>query len=235
MPVITDVQLPLTVEEITASWGPRRARLTSTRMMTMVSELLARAEANRWIQPKVSFDVWPIVSSGLGWIELSGGSRIFSRALGHHIPRATQIAAGVCTIGPALEEQVSQWFAASDRLRAVMLDEIGTVVLFGLGEQLEGMIRAAAARLSLEASGALCPGEDGIEISQQATVLKLVRGETIGILQATSAMLAPRKSLSMLFGLGSQMRYWSRGERCVVCSARDRCPHRRVQTVEVAT
>lgn len=233
MPVLTDFRFHLTVEEITSSWGSRRARLASTRMMVMLAELLARIEANDWIQPKISYDVWPIVSSGPGWLELRSGSRISSPSLSHHLPGATHLAAGVCTIGGAIEKHVSEGFAASDRLRAVMLDEIGTLTLFRLGDQLEQLMQAEAAQRGLQAGGVLSPGEDGFEISQQAAVLELARSGEIGVSQTTSGMLTPRKSVSMAVGFGIRMPRWSRGDRCARCGARQRCPHRQPQLVEV--
>jgi hypothetical protein len=235
MPVITDRRLPLTVEDVTSAWGSRRARLTSARMIALLSELLARIEAEHWIQPKISFQVWPVVGGGRGWLELRGGLRISSRMLGHYLPGATHVAAGVCTIGDAVENHVSEGFAASDRLRAVMLDEIGTLVLFRLADQLEESMRAEAAQFGLEAGGVLNPGEDGFEISQQAAIVELAGGVNIGVSQTTTGMLIPRKSLSMVVGFGERMPKWSRGERCARCGARERCPHRRPQMAEVAS
>jgi len=235
MPVITYPRLLLTVEDVTSSWGSRRARLTSARMMALLSELLARIEAEHWIQPKIGFQVWPVVGRGQEWLELRGGSRISSRTLGHYLPGAIHVAAGVCTIGDAVEKHVSEGFAASDRLRAVMLDEIATLTLFRLGDQLEESMQAEAGQHGLEASGALSPGEDGFEISQQAVVLELAGGANLGVSQTTTGMLIPRKSLSMVVGFGARMAKWSRGERCARCGARERCPHRRPKIAEVAT
>jgi hypothetical protein len=204
-------------------------------MMALLSELLARIEAEHWIQPKIGFQVWPVVGRGQEWLELRGGSRISSRTLGHYLPGAIHVAAGVCTIGDAVEKHVSEGFAASDRLRAVMLDEIATLTLFRLGDQLEESMQAEAGQHGLEASGALSPGEDGFEISQQAVVLELAGGANLGVSQTTTGMLIPRKSLSMVVGFGARMAKWSRGERCARCGARERCPHRRPKIAEVAT
>jgi hypothetical protein len=216
----------LTVDDVTASWGARRARLVSQRMSELLSQLLAEIDVEGLIQSKLSFRVWPVQSSGPGWLELHGGSRIASRNLNHHLPGARFVAAGVCTIGGAVEKRVSERFAAGDRLRGVMLDEIGTLALFRLSDRLESEIQAEAARLGFEAGGALNPGEDGFDISQQAPIVELANGASIGISNA-AAMLLPRKSISMLVGIGLRMPRWSRGERCAVCAARDRCPHRR--------
>jgi hypothetical protein len=57
-------------------------------MMAMLAELLARIEAEGWIQPKISFQVWPVVSSARGWLEVRGGLRISSPTIGHYLPGA---------------------------------------------------------------------------------------------------------------------------------------------------
>lgn len=222
----------MTLDDVTTSWGPRRDKLASPRMLGLLSKMLAQVEAEDWIQPRLSFRIWPVASSGPTWLDLRGGSRITSRTLGHHMPGATFVAAGVCTIGDTVEKRVSEGFAASNRLRAVMLDEVGTLALFRLAGRLEREIQDEAARLGLEASGALNPGEDGLDISTQATIVELANGPSIGVSNA-ALMLVPRKSVSMLLGIGSRMPKWSRGERCAVCAARDRCPHRRSQFVGV--
>jgi hypothetical protein len=233
MTAIPDLGIQVTLDDVTASWGPRRARLASPRMLELLSRMLAQIDAEGWIQPKLSFRIWPVASSGPGWLDLQGCSRITSRTLGHHMPGATFVAAGVCTIGGVIEKRVSEGFAASDRLRAVMLDEIGTLALFRLADRLEREIQAEAEKLGLEAGGVLNPGEDGLDISLQATIVELADGPSIGISNA-ALMLVPRKSVSMLLGIGSRMPKWSRGERCAVCAARDRCPHRRSRLVEVS-
>jgi len=235
MPVITELRSPLTVEAITSSWGARRARLASSRVTAVLAELLELAEANTWIKPKVSFDIWRVSSSGPDRIELEGGLRLCSHALHHQLPGATHVAAGVCTIGAALEEQVRQWFAKSDRFRAVLLDEIGTLALFHLGNELESLLQLEAAQRGLDAGGVLSPGEDGFHISQQAPILELARSDEIGVSQTTLGMLTPCKSLSMLVGFGKRMPKWTRGERCARCGARARCPHRGSRQIEVAT
>ena len=64
MPVTTYPRLRLTVEDVTSSWGSRRARLSSARMIALLSELLSQIEAEHWIQPQIGFRVWPVVGRG---------------------------------------------------------------------------------------------------------------------------------------------------------------------------
>ena len=85
MPVIANLRVPLSVEDVMRAWGPRRAKLASPRMLVLVPELLERAETENWIQPAVSFRVWPIIQSGPGWMGLCNGSRLQARLLTHHL------------------------------------------------------------------------------------------------------------------------------------------------------
>lgn len=226
MPVSTNLRVPLSVEDLTRSWGSRSARLASPRMLALVAEVLERAETENWIQPAVSFQVWPVSQHGPGWTELSNGSRLRARLLSHHLHAVSHVALGICTLGAALENRVSEWFALSERLRGVVLDEIGTLVLYRLSDRLEAFLQKEAETLRLEASGVLNPGEDGFDLLEQAKVAQLAGGESIGVSVTSTGMLLPRKSLSMLIGFGTRMPRWSRGERCTRCGAREQCPHR---------
>ncbi|HXQ25068.1 MAG TPA: hypothetical protein VN822_01550 [Candidatus Acidoferrales bacterium] len=226
MGVITNLRVPLSIEDVTHAWGARRGKLASPRMLALVAELLERAETENWLQPAVSFQVWPIVEHGPGWMELSNGSRLKARLLSHYLRGASHLALGICTVGAAVENRVSEWFAASERLRAVVLDDIGSLALYRLSDQIEALLQKEAEARGLEASGVLSPGEDGFELTEQAKVAELAGGKSIGISITSTGMMIPRKSLSMVMGFGAQMPKWGRGERCARCGARERCPHR---------
>ena len=235
MPVISDLHVPLTTEAVARAWGPRRARLTTPRMLARVSDILARMDAEQWLRPAITYRVSEIVGSGPGWMELASGLRLQAPLLAHHFPRATHLAAGICTLGSALENQASKWFASSDRLSAVVLDDIGTFALYELSDRVEPILQQAAASMGLEASGVLAPGEDGFDLAEQRTVAELAGGAEIGVSLTATAMFVPRKTVSLLVGFGHRMPRWSRGERCAVCSSRERCPHRRRVAEAIAT
>lgn len=234
MPISTDLRVPLTVEDVTRSWGSRSARLASPRMLAIVAELLERAETEHWMQPSLSFRAWPVLQHGLDSTELGNRSRLRAQVVNLHLRGATHLAVGVCTVGAGVETRVTDWFASGGRLRAVVLDEIGTLALYRLADELEALLQKEAAILRLEASGVLNPGEDGFEISEQATVVQLAGGERIGVSVTSTGMLVPRKSLSLLMGFGARMPKWSRGELCAMCGARQRCPHRQQQLAGVS-
>jgi hypothetical protein len=235
MPVISEMHVSLTTDEVICAWGPRRARLITPRMLSRISEILERMDAEQWLRPAVTYRVWEVMAAGPGWMELVNGSRLRAPLLNHHLPRATHLATGVCTLGSALEQQVREWFASSERLSAVLLDDIGTFALYKLSDRFEKILQQAAEQMGLEASGVLAPGEDGFDLAEQRTVAELSGGADIGVALTATGMFVPRKTLSLLVGFGHRMPRWSRGERCAVCSSRERCPHRRLIAEVIAT
>jgi hypothetical protein len=144
----------------------------------------------------------------------------------HRLRRASSVVFRVCTIGPKLSQQASAWFAEGERLKAVILDDIGTTALFKLGDRLEALISKQSSAMGLEASGTSSPGEEGFAVTAQAQVLELAGGGDIGVVLTGGGVLVPHKSMTSVIGLGEQMTAWSRGDTCAACSASERCPYR---------
>jgi hypothetical protein len=205
-------------------------------MIARVSQLLERIEAERWLQPMISFRLWPVAGAGPDAIDLADGSRLDAPLATRYFQRATHVGVGVCTLGGALEKHVGESFESRDRLRAVLLDEIGTLALYQLSDRLEDRMQEDGALMGLEMSGVLNPGDDeGFDLRAHETVLELSGGGDIGISVTSLGMLRPQKSISLVVGLGKDMPKWSRAERCERCKMRDRCPHRRTLIEEVST
>lgn len=226
MPAIAKPSLALTLEEVSAGWGARRTRLDSPRMRERISEILARMEAEHWLQARASYGVREVTASGPGWMEVAGGLRVHAPSLSHRLRGATHLAAGVCTLGAALENQVSAWFASGDRLRAVILDDIGTLALYHLGAAVEQRMHEDASLQGLDWSGVLSPGDDDFDLRDQKALLGIADGAAIGVSLTGTCMLSPRKSVTAVMGFGKKMLKWSREETCATCKSRARCPHR---------
>jgi len=235
MPVLSDLRVSVTAEDLTRSWGPQRARLVSPRMLARVSELLEQIEAEHWLQPQITFQFWPVAAVTPEGIELANGSRLHAPLAFDYFRGATQLGIGVCTLGSTLEKHVAELFESRDRLRGVLLDEIGTLALYQLSDRLDERMQEDAALLGLDISGILNPGDDGFDISEHGLVLSLSGGAEIGLSVTMLGMLRPQKSISLLVGLGKDMPKWSRAERCEHCKMKDRCPNRQFLIEEVAT
>ena len=226
MAVITDLYLPPDADDVARACGPRRGRVTPPGIRRCTSSVLSQMSEERWLAPAISYQIHPITDRATDWMELSGRIRLSSPLLMHRLRRASSVVFGVCTIGPKLSQQASAWFAERERLKAVILDDIGTTVLFKLGDHLEALISKQSSAMGLEASGPSSPGEEGFDVTAQAQVLELAGGSDIGVVVKGGGLLVPHKSMTSVIGLGEKMTRWSRGDTCAACSASERCPYR---------
>ena len=192
--------------------------------------LAAEARAGGWKQAVFSYEFWPIAGIGPDFLDLMGGMRLHSVSAAQWLPGARWLAAGVCTLGGEWERQVHANFAAGEPLRALLLDEIGSQALYRLAARVEARVRREARQRGLEASGVLNPGEPGLELREQRTVVRLAGGSRIGVSVSHGEVLSPMKSLTLIMGVGKQMPVWGRDANCARCAAKLRCTHRRVAT-----
>ena len=134
----------------------------------------------------------------------------------------TAVACGVVTIGSALEERVHALFAGRHAALAVALDELGNEVLFAAARRAQDRMLAEATRQGLTMAGELRPGDPGLAIETQATVLRLAGADAVGVSLSSGLVMRPLKSTSMVLGVGLALPevQWS---RCDYCPSLERC------------
>lgn len=176
-------------------------------------ELLAHSGSRHsiWAVKEVRGDVFDL---GLASLAIPG--------FGAFGGRVSALAAGVCTLGPALEAHVGALWRAPNRLLALELDALGTELLFDLAGRAVARIRRDARRRGLAASAELNPGDPGLGLEAQPLVLALARGERCGVGARGRGMLRPVKSLSFVVALGRDLPA-AASLRCERCPARQRC------------
>ena len=128
-----------------------------------------------------------------------------------------------------LEEKVTEYFTRNDPLRAVILDGIGNTAVDSLAQETCQLIKQEAASRNYEASSPFSPGMTGWPISEQWHLFRLVPAEQIGVRLTSSAMMVPRKSISLVIGIGQDMPIWTQSEVCDRCNLKKTC-HYRVRT-----
>lgn len=224
MPTIPDISLRLSIEEIRHSWGPERARIL-VRLTPKLQQLLEHIKSERWLDAAISYRIHEVTARGPGWLE-AGATRLNTTLVPQDLQRAAHLVFAVCTLGSSLPRQLRGFFDSNNQLQAVLLDEIGTLLLYKLSDQLEKILCQQAGTMGLQASGAYNPGDESFDIRLQGTVLELAGGNDIGVTLQGRGILVPHKSLTAVIGLGRKMSVISRAERCARCRTRDRCPHR---------
>jgi hypothetical protein len=136
--------------------------------------------------------------------------------------RVAAVAAAACTLGPVLQARISALFQSRQPLLASALDELATEELFRLSERLLSRIRREARRRGLRAGEAQSPGDPGMALAEQPSVIAL-SGADAEVSARASGMLQPVKSLSFVVPLGPRLPAQTSPPRCTRCASREFC------------
>ncbi len=145
---------------------------------------------------------------------------------GASIPAALEIALSICTIGPALEERVSEYSAAGELTRGLILDAAGSVLAEAVCDYANERICAEAAGRSLHTTCRVSPGYGRWRIEEQKVVFDLLPADSIGVTLTKSFMMIPRKSVSFAVQLTTERPHGQPSSPCAICGRED-CEFRR--------
>jgi hypothetical protein len=227
MPVINDLIIGLDLAEAENLRAIRGNNRIHPRMLAMLPEILAEISTGKLINPAAGYRIIEVKQVKPGRMELHDGTIFAAPILTHRLARASALAVGVITIGRAISEAISGYFSTGENLKAILMEEIANALLFKTSDHFQDVIDNEAARLGLQASGQLAPGNEGFDFTQQPQVLALAGAERVGISLSATGLMDPVHSTSVLIGIGKRMPRWSQFESCQSCPSRDKCVHRK--------
>jgi hypothetical protein len=226
MPVIRNISANLDIEQLENLAAVTGTGPTNTRLRGLLPEILMQVNRNEPIIPCICYEIVAVDKSARGTITLENGDILESPLLAHRIAGASHILFGVATIGSAMAETVRRCFKQGNSLKAILMEQLANAALFQTTNRLQSMAEQRASDIGLTASGPLSPGDhEGFGLDQQATVLKLAGATKIDITMTRTGQMNPVHSISVVIGLGTNMRKWTRVDDCRICRSRDRCCH----------
>lgn len=164
------------------------------------------------------------ISAGTASVRPASGSAPGSR--GVPIPPAQEVALSICTIGPLLEDRVSEYSSAGELTRGLILDAAGSVLAEAVCDYANEKVCAEAARRSLHTTCRVSPGYGRWKIEEQKVVFELLPADPIGVSLTKSFMMIPRKSVSFAVRLTRERPTGQPGSPCALCGRED-CEFRR--------
>jgi hypothetical protein len=130
--------------------------------------------------PRFVYRSVPVEAQSADLIE-AGGERLhipeIERLWGH----LAAVAAGVCTVGDAIERRVSALFEAREFPLAVMLDSVGPAAVESLAEYANDLLCQAALHGAIKVTNRISPGYAGWDAAEQAALFRLCPSEPIGV------------------------------------------------------
>lgn len=181
---------------------------------------LAAEEGRRLIEPKAVYTCLKVVGVEGGQVTLENGAVLRGAVLADRLRCGQEVAPYVVTIGPELENRVSQ-LSKSNIVQAFLLDTIGSHAVRIAKKKIELLV-AEELGVGIFDFG---PGEATGELfglEQQTVLFSILEpGKNIGVNLMSSCMMTPQKSASGVFAVSDReyiaCRYCSR--RCEVRKA----------------
>jgi hypothetical protein len=173
--------------------------------------------------PAACYAAFPIERVLHERLELAGGTRIGCGPLASVVGGADELYVAVCTLGGALDDRIRAYRADHRYVEMLLLDELGSWAVDQVRTQLYERVQAEVAECGWHLSSPLSPGESEWPMREQRIVFRLLDTRQIDVTLGASDLMRPIKSVSLVFGAGSQKLGTAGLSRCHYCSIRDRC------------
>lgn len=226
MPSITDILITLDIKEVLRGQGMGGCSSPMPEIDALSGELLSNIHEMHLLEPALAYESYSITGAGQDRLNLSGGFVFNGSLLPVKFPSARKLAAIVCTIGPKLEEAVSEYFSRGEALRGLLLDGIGNAALDSIVREACRMVKKESSSQGYKVSSPVSPGTPGFSISEQRTVFKLAPAEHIGVRLTASGVMFPRKSISMVIAIGKDLPEQAEDNICDSCNMAASCKYR---------
>ena len=226
MPIVRDIPLTLQTNEILRRTGIKEDSKLKCEMETLIGQLLVSVNDEHLLEPAIVYETYPITEVDYQRLSLEGNTVLHGSALLSVLSPAKELAVLVCTIGCKLEEKVTDYFSKSEPLQGLLLDGIGSAAVDSVAQESCRLIRRGASLRGYQTSSPLSPDGHSFPLSEQWQLFKLVPAEEIGVRLTSTGLMVPRKSVSMVIGIGPQMTTWTKAEACARCNLSKTCRYR---------
>jgi hypothetical protein len=221
MPVLRDLELQLTVEQLLKAEGvdPAAARARNPKLISIAEK--AYEVGLPLIEPVVAFKRLKVKSLKHERVLLEGGGVLAGKLVALHFGPAAQVVVMICTIGRALESYASA-VLPNDPAYGLALDALGTAAVDALTTTACRYFGELGEIDGLQTTIPISPGMDGWSTARgQAQIFELVDPGEAGIELTSSGMMIPQKSLALVIGMGEEVE--NGGKICDYCSMRWSC------------
>ena len=179
----------------------------------------------RLIQPRAVFCLFPSHLYSEGRIKVEGGKEFSIGRVARNWTGLKYLALAICTIGQALEREVSKLFSAGEYAAAVMLDSAGSAAAESLTDYVNNVVCQQALSKELTLTTRISPGYGDWALQEQRIMFALLPGDKIGVTLTEKYMMRPRKSVSFATGMREGFTIEKNVSRCRHCGMSN-CPYR---------
>ncbi len=226
MPVVRDIVINLNIDQVLRHQGITDNRKANPHILEVLQSVVEEINITGLLKPAIAYEIYQVTGIDNTRISLSNGKSIHSKLISFKISKIKETAVIICTIGPGLEEKASQLFRNGKPLRGLLMDGTGNAAVDLLAEEACRIVGEQSSGSGLQSSSPISPGMRGFPISEQINLVSMTPADEIGVSLTSVNEMVPRKSLSMVIGIGPEMKRYSKAEACARCSLGKTCRYR---------
>ncbi len=221
MPVLDGWDLELDVDAVLRGQGAEPAAIRARSPLLVETAARALEEGLPLVEPVVVYHRLPVESVRHERLTLAGGGVLSGSLIGQHLAPAEEVIALLCTVGEALEQHAAEMMS-TQIVYGLALDGVGSAAVEALANAACRRFELEAAEHAMQTTIPLSPGMLGWPVEQgQPEIFSLLDGQAAGVRLTESQIMIPRKSLTMVLGIGPDVS--TGGRTCDYCSLRETC------------
>ncbi|MCP4142442.1 MAG: hypothetical protein GY755_19565 [Chloroflexi bacterium] len=228
MPILEKFSFNVNVDQVLKAQGADPQIIRKRRPQLVKFAEAALEQGLPLLEPKVIFEELNILSLTHEQLLLENQGKLKGRIIADQLAGAQKVIVILCTIGPKLEEY-SLNKVKTDPVAGLAMEGVGSAAVEALANEVCNHFEEKALKENLKTTIPLSPGMIGWTVEEgQTQIFKLLDTEKIGVKLTPSALMLPRKTLSMIIGVGSNIK--ADGTTCDYCVMNERCQYKHQYT-----
>jgi len=212
--------------EVLRRQGLRKGAKVRPEIRLLIREVASSLKKSRLLKSAAAYEHYAARSMAGNQISLEGDKAIRGPFMAAMFPEAKELAIVLCTIGPRLEKQVTDYSKNGATLQGTILDCIGSAAVDELVSEVLRPIATEVSSRGYGTSSPINPGMPGFPLTERCNLLGPVNADGIEVRPTFSGMMVPRKSTSVVVGIGPQITRWTQAEVRARCTLEETCHYR---------
>ncbi len=216
--------LTINVESVLRGQGadPEIMKVRSPRLVSLAEKALD--ESINLLKPAVLYKKLQVQKVRHDQLFLENGIKITGDIVSQHLVSVEAIIAVICTIGRDIEDYASN-ISENNMTFALAVDGVGSAGVEALANAVCNYFEQESLKKGLNTTIPLSPGMVGWPVENgQKILFEILRPEKIGIELTPLFMMIPRKTISLLIGIGKEMN--SSKNPCDYCAMNVTCRYK---------
>jgi hypothetical protein len=221
LPIWNTQELDFGVDAVLRGQGaePGAIRARSPRLVELAERALE--EGNTLLEPQTLYRELDVDALRHERLVLDGGSTLSGGLISEHLGPADRVVLILCTVGEALEAHAAR-VSKEDIVYGLALDGVGSAAVEALANAACKYFEDQADEHGLQSSIPISPGMVGWPVDKgQPEIFEILEPSRINVHLTEYGLMMPRKSLTMVLGLGQTMK--TEGRTCDYCAMRETC------------